>query len=102
MGHFQCAIRLTTRGESIDYAGKPPRSNGAGGRNFFPGERVTRITKDCFGTVIASLKKMKECVRCELLAECRAINWQARETEEKPSVVRRSPKNGDASNNSPA
>src|SRR5213593_4604327 len=74
----------------------------AGGRGFFPGARVTRITKDCFGTVIASLKKMKECVRCELLAECRAINWQAQETEEKPSVVRRSPKNGDASNRSPA
>jgi hypothetical protein len=32
--------------------------------------------KDCFGTVISSLKKMKECVRCELLVECRSINWQ--------------------------
>jgi len=74
---------LTTRRESIDY------------------EVMSRITKDCFGTVIASLKKMKECVRCELLAECRAINWQAQEAEETPSVVKRSPKSGDASS-SPA
>jgi hypothetical protein len=62
---------------------------------------VTRITKDCFGTVIASLKKMKECVRCEFLAECRAINWQAQEMEETPAVVKRAPKNGDTSNSSP-
>ena len=51
---------------------------------------MSRITKDCFGTVIASLKKMKECVRCELLRECRAINW----TEEAPdsqAVVTRKP-----------
>jgi len=84
MRHFQCANGLTTRGESIDYAG------------------MSRITKDCFGTVIASLKKMKECVRCELLAECRAINWQARETEQTPAVVKRAPRSGDASNSSPA
>ena len=32
--------------------------------------------KDCFGTVISSLKKMKECVGCELLIECRSMNWQ--------------------------
>jgi len=63
---------------------------------------MSRITKDCFGTVIASLKKMKECVRCELLAECRAINWKSQEIEEKPAVVKRSPKSGDASNSSPA
>jgi hypothetical protein len=75
---------LTTRRESIDY------------------EAMTRITKDCFGTVIANLKKMKECVRCELLAECRAINWQGQETEEEPAVVRRSPRSGDASSSSPA
>lgn len=45
--------------------------------------------KDCFGTVISSLKKMKECVRCELLAECRAINWQAQEEQGSPVVHRR-------------
>jgi hypothetical protein len=63
---------------------------------------MSRITKDCFGTVIASLKKMKECVRCELLADCRAINWKSQETEEAPVVVKRAPRNGDASNSSPA
>jgi len=64
---------------------------------------MPRITKDCFGTVIASLKKMKECVRCELLAECRAINWQAQEEAGSPPVVvRRSPKNGDSSNTTSA
>ena len=83
VGAFSMRFRLTTCGESIDY------------------EAMSRITKDCFGTVIASLKKMKECVRCELLAECRAINWQAQEAEETPSVVKRSPKGGDASSNSP-
>ena len=64
---------------------------------------MTRISKDCFGTVIASLKKMKECVRCEFLSECRAINWQAQaEAENTPVVVHRSPKNGDSSNTTPA
>ena len=63
---------------------------------------MSRITKDCFGTIIANLKKMKECVRCEFLAECRAINWRAQEEEETPPVVRRAPKSGDASNSSPA
>ena len=52
---------------------------------------MPRITKDCFGTVISSLKKMKECVRCELLADCRSINWQAREAGGPPVVMRRSP-----------
>ena len=75
---------MTTRRESIDYAS------------------MSRITKDCFGTVIASLKKMKECARCELLAECRAINWQGQESEEPPAVVKRAPRSGDASNSSPA
>jgi len=50
---------------------------------------VSRITKDCFGTVISTLTKMKECVRCELLAECRSINWQAQEGARPPVVVRR-------------
>jgi hypothetical protein len=50
---------------------------------------MPRILKECFGTVISSLKKMKECVRCELLAECRAINWQAQETQGSPVVHRR-------------
>ena len=64
---------------------------------------MTRISKDCFGTVIASLKKMKECVRCELLTECRAINWQGQEAAESPPVVvRRSPRSGDSSNTTPA
>ena len=63
---------------------------------------MSKITKDCFGTVIASLKKMKECVRCELLAECRAINWQSGETEETPATVKRAPRDGDASSSSPA
>ena len=63
---------------------------------------MSRITKDCFGTVIASLKKMKECVRCELLSECRAINWKAQEAEEEPPIVKRAPRTGDASSSSPA
>jgi hypothetical protein len=50
---------------------------------------VSRITKDCFGTVISTLTKMKECVRCELLAECRSINWQAQEGARPPVVIRR-------------
>jgi hypothetical protein len=62
---------------------------------------MTRISKDCFGTVIASLKKMKECIRCELLSECRAINWQAQEEESLPVVVRRAPKDPDSSNTTP-
>jgi len=82
--HFQRRFRLTTRRGSIDYA------------------EMSKITKDCFGTVIASLKKMKECVRCELLAECRAINWKEGEAEEPPAVVRRSPRSGDTSSSSPA
>ena len=63
---------------------------------------MTRISKDCFGTVIASLKKMKECIRCELLSECRAMNWRGQEEAEiPPVVVRRSPKSGDSSNTTP-
>ncbi len=50
---------------------------------------MSRITKDCFGTVISTLTKMKECVRCELLSECRSINWQAQEGARPPVVVRR-------------
>lgn len=50
---------------------------------------MSRITKDCFGTVISTLTKMKECVRCELLAECRSINWQAQESAAPPVVIRR-------------
>ena len=50
---------------------------------------MTRIAKDCFGTIIATLSKMKECVRCELLADCRSINWQARGDADAPVVVRR-------------
>jgi hypothetical protein len=50
---------------------------------------VSRITKDCFGTVISTLTKMKECVRCELLAECRSINWQAQDSATPPVVIRR-------------
>ncbi len=50
---------------------------------------MSRIMKDCFGTVISSLKKMKECVRCELLRECRAINWTEAESDASPAVTRR-------------
>jgi hypothetical protein len=50
---------------------------------------LTRITKDCFGTVISSLKKMKECVRCEVQRECQAINWAAQEMDTPPVVMRR-------------
>jgi hypothetical protein len=49
---------------------------------------LPRVMKECFGTVISSLKKMKECVRCELLRECRAINWDENSAEP-PAVVRR-------------
>jgi hypothetical protein len=61
---------------------------------------VSRITKDCFGTVISNLKKMKECVRCELLAECRSINWQAQESATPPVVIRRGQPPSDASDGS--
>jgi len=54
---------------------------------------VPRILKDCFGTVISSLNKMKECVRCELLSQCRAINWTA--TGNPPVVFRRPPGQGE-------
>ncbi|HEU4403179.1 MAG TPA: hypothetical protein VFT43_13860 [Candidatus Polarisedimenticolia bacterium] len=50
---------------------------------------MPRITKDCFGTVIASLKKMKECLRCEVQRECQSINWAASEQEGAPLVIRR-------------
>jgi hypothetical protein len=36
---------------------------------------LSRVLKECFGSVISSLAKMRECTRCELLAECRAMNW---------------------------
>ena len=57
---------------------------------------MSRITKDCFGTVISTLTKMKECVRCELLAECRSINWQAQESATPPVVIRRGQPSPDA------
>ena len=50
---------------------------------------MTRISKDCFGTVISTLNKMKECVKCELLAECRSINWAASTGQAGPVVTRR-------------
>lgn len=50
---------------------------------------MPRIVKDCFGTVISTLTKMRECVRCELLAECRSINWTAPEGDGAPVVLRR-------------
>ena len=53
------------------------------------GAPLTRITKDCFGTVISSLTKMKECVRCEFQRECQAINWAAQEMAAEPVVTRR-------------
>lgn len=61
---------------------------------------MSRITKDCFGTVISNLKKMKECVRCELLAECRSINWQAQESATPPVVIRRGVPSPDAAESS--
>jgi hypothetical protein len=57
---------------------------------------LPRVTKDCFGTVISSLKKMKECVRCELLAECRSINWPTQDTEASAVIVRRPAPSGGA------
>jgi hypothetical protein len=50
---------------------------------------VPRIVKDCFGTVIATLTKMKECVRCELLSECRSINWSLTEGDAAQAVMRK-------------
>ena len=50
---------------------------------------MPRIVKDCFGTVISTLNKMKECVRCELLSECRSINWTAPESDTPAVVIRR-------------
>jgi hypothetical protein len=57
---------------------------------------VPPIVKDCFGTVISTLTKMRECVRCELLVECRSINWTASEEDRTPGVLRR-PGPGDGS-----
>lgn len=57
---------------------------------------MPRIVKDCFGTVISTLNKMKECVRCELLSECRSINWTAPEGDS-PAVVIRRPASGQES-----
>ncbi|MFQ5877433.1 MAG: hypothetical protein ACE5JH_07060, partial [Acidobacteriota bacterium] len=56
-----------------------------------PRRDLPRPVKDCFGTVISSLKKMKECAGCELLAECRSINWDSAESGDGPAAVRRSP-----------
>lgn len=58
----------------------------AGGREDAP---LPKINKDCFGTVISSLNKMKECVRCELQRECQAINWASQEIATPPVVTRR-------------
>ena len=58
---------------------------------------MPRITKDCFGTVIATLNKMKECVRCELLSECRSINWAAGSDDHADPVVVRRPLPGQES-----
>jgi hypothetical protein len=55
---------------------------------------LPRIAKDCFGTVISTLHKMKECVRCELLAECRSINWSGGGEETAGPVVMRRPLSG--------
>jgi len=56
---------------------------------------LSRVLKECFGTVISSLAKMRECATCELLAECRAINW-TEPAEEEPAAngTGRSPENG--------
>jgi len=72
---------LTSRRASIDYQQPPAR---AAEEALLP-----RITKDCFGTVISSLKKMKECARCEFLHECRAVNWVGEEVAAPPVVMRR-------------
>jgi hypothetical protein len=66
-----------------------PGGPAAGDRDLPEETRLTRISKDCFGTVIASLTKMKECVRCEFQRECQAINWAAAEMDAPPVVVRR-------------
>ena len=66
---------------------------------------MPRIMKECFGTVISSLKKMKECVRCELLRECRAINWTDPGHDSSPAIVRRpagSGSGGDPAGDPPA
>ncbi len=57
---------------------------------------VPRIVKDCFGTVISTLNKMKECVRCELLSECRSINWTAPDHDAPAVVIRRPAAHEDA------
>lgn len=67
---------------------------------------MPRIVKDCFGTVISTLNKMKECVRCEFLAECRSINWSGGESDTAGPVVVRRPLpegsgEGDAAPHSP-
>ena len=33
--------------------------------------------KECFGKIIKDSQKMEECRRCELLEECKALNWQS-------------------------
>lgn len=56
---------------------------------------MARVVKDCFGTVISTLHKMKECVRCEFLAECRSINWAGGDSDTPGPVVVRRPLPGD-------
>ena len=58
---------------------------------------MPRVVKDCFGTVISTLHKMKECVRCEFLAECRSINWSGGESDTAAPVVIRRPLPGEGS-----
>ena len=63
---------------------------------------MPRIVKDCFGTVISTLTKMKECVRCELLSECRSINWTAPEGDSAaPVVLRRAAHTGEVADANP-
>lgn len=90
---------MTVPSGTIDYeeVGAAPHPRNA------PEDCLSRIMKDCFGTVISSLKKMKECIRCELLRECRAINWTSEAGEAPPTITRRpaDPSGGDAAAGTP-
>ena len=78
--------RLTRLGAPVHYLGRRSPGRPAAGLRE---RHVPRIVKDCFGTVISTLNKMKECVRCELLSECRSINWTAPDHDQPPIVIRR-------------
>lgn len=63
---------------------------------------MTGLLKECFGSVISSLAKMRECQRCELLEECRAMNWTEPSGGEAAAVERDRPPERDSGDSDPS